>query len=264
MIALHTKPALSKKAYDLVLIYAFPLSSQMYDEAAEALQKERSDVAVHLIDLPGYGDAPYRERWTLAEAMESLHDALKEREIISPVIGGTSMGGYAVLAYAKLYPDEITGLILSNTKASGDDEAAKRNREIVAIDIEKRGHEAVYERMLDKLTSATTQNKRPEIKEQIRSWIAANDIKAIAATSRTLAVRDDSMDLLETIEVPALIIIGNEDSIIPNEESKKLTAIRNSHLEAVDGTGHLSAVEAPKQWADCVANFLTTLSESPI
>src|SRR5690349_10955621 len=102
MIALRTLNATTTPTQDLVLIHAFPLTSTMYDIAAGKLQKERPDLNVHLIDLPGFGNAPYEERWTLTEAMESLHLELQKKNVAAPVIGGTSMGGYAVLEYYRL------------------------------------------------------------------------------------------------------------------------------------------------------------------
>jgi 3-oxoadipate enol-lactonase len=264
MIALRTQPATSTPSHDLVLIHAFPLTSAMYDDAVRALQKERSDVNVHLVDLPGFGDAPYRERWTLAEAMQSLHDMLHTNGIAAPVIGGTSMGGYAVLAYYRLFPEEVEGLILSNTKAAADDEEAKKGREVFAQDVEKRGYEAVYERMLDKLISESSRNTHPEMREALKTSIAASEPRAIASALRMLAVRDDSITLLNEIECPTLIITGDKDAIMSSDDTKKLQTIRNSHLVTLPDIGHLSPVEAADRWPAEVVKFLSTLEGSPI
>lgn len=260
MIALRTKNAATTPTQNLVLIHAFPLTSTMYDIAAGRLQKERPDLNVHLVDLPGFGEAPYLERWTIAEAMEALHAELKKNSISAPVIGGTSMGGYAVLAYYRLYPEEVSGLILSNTKAAADTDDAKQKREVFAQDVEKRGHEAVYESMLDKLISP----QYSEMREQLKGSIAVSDPRSIAAALRALAVRDDSVELLKTIEVPTLIIAGSGDTIMSKDDAAKLQTIRNAHAVVIEDTAHLSILEAPDRWVEEVDTFLSTLSGSPL
>jgi pimeloyl-ACP methyl ester carboxylesterase len=260
MIALRTLASSQPSGYDLVLVHAFPLASTMYDDVAKELQKDRPDLTVHLVDLPGFGKAPYREHWTIAEAMRSLHDMLHTQGVVSPVIGGVSMGGYAVLAYYRLYPEEVEGLILSNTKAAADDEEAKKNREVFAQDVEVRGHEAVYERMLDKLISP----QYSEMREQLKGSISVSSSRAIAAALRAMALRENSLDLLESIECPALVISGSNDTIMTPEDAAKLQTIRNSHGVVIDGTAHLSLLEAPEKWTEQVAKFLSTLVGSPI
>ncbi len=260
MIALRTKKASTSPTQDLVLIHAFPLTSTMYDFAADTLQKARPDLTVHLVDLPGFGAAPHREKWTLREAMESLHQKLDEIGVAAPVIGGTSMGGYAVLAYYKTYPQEVSGLILSNTKAAADDEAAKKKREVFAQDVEKRGHEAVYENMLDKLISP----QYSELREQLKGSIAVSDPRSIAAALRALAVREDSVELLKSIDVPTLIISGSGDAIMSKDDTATLQTIRNAHAVVIEDTAHLSIVEAPDRWVEEVDTFLSTLTGSPL
>lgn len=260
MIAIRTKTAALPPTQDLVLIHAFPLTSTMYDVAVEKLQKERPALTVHLVDLPGFGDAPYRERWTLREAMGSLHQKLDEIGVASPVIGGTSMGGYAVFAYYKTYPQDVSGLILSNTKAAADDETAKKNREVFAQDVEERGHDAVYERMLDKLISP----QFSELREQLKGSIAVSDPRSIAAALRALAVREDSVELLKSIDVPTLIISGSGDAIMSPDDTATLQTIRNAHAVVIEDTAHLSVIEAPDKWVEEVNTFLLTLAGSPL
>ncbi|HYM20145.1 MAG TPA: alpha/beta hydrolase [Candidatus Kapabacteria bacterium] len=237
----------------LVLIHAFPLSSVMYHNTVEALLSDLSDLQIILVDLPGFANAPYRAHWTLAEAMVDLNHQLNEQNIASAIIGGTSMGSYAAFAYYRQFPNEVNGLILSNTKAEADDEKAKVGREEFAQDVERRGHISVYERMLDKLIS---KNSPSALKDRLKTMIATQDIHAIASALRAMALRNDSTDLLATITCQTLVISGSNDELIAPSLTKTITErVSGSTYYEILNAGHLTPFETPKEWAAIVASI---------
>ena len=249
----HTEPA-------LVLIHAFPVCGLMYSDAATRLAASLPKRQILLVDLPGFGDAPYREHWTISDAMVSLNKELRARGFSSCTIGGSSMGGYAAFAYYRLFPNEVESLVLSTTKAEADDDVAKRAREIYAIDVEKRGVQAVIDRQLRTLVGKTTQTSRPHLFSKLEHVIRTTDPKAIASALRALAVREDSTDLLANITCRSLVVRGNEDEIITPEITASLTnAIRNSSFAELPRTGHLAPFETPDAWASVVSQFVSDL-----
>lgn len=264
MIALHFYKKVTQPKSTLVLIHAFPLTNEMYLAACGYITESEPDLNIILVDLPGYGDAPVREKWTLNEAMSSLHAELKTIGIEKPIIGGTSMGGYAVLSYYRQFPEDVSALILSNTKAEADTEDAKRSREEFAKDVEARGHEAVYMRMLATLTSKSTKQKHPEIESAIRKMIASISPPAIASTLRALAARDDSTDLLPNMNLPVLVITANGDELIPASFSRKIADnIRGAIYKEIPEAGHLTPIEAPKEWSSVISDFRNYMQSRP-
>lgn len=257
MVTLLPFAGITPASKSLVLIHAFPLSSEMYKNAASEIHTLLPDYNIILVDLPGFGSAPVRESWTLSEAMQELHKKLNEIGITNPAIGGTSMGGYAALAYYRLYLNEVSALILSNTKAEADTDDAKSSREEFAKDVEARGYEAVYMRMLNKLTARSTVQKHPETLDTLRTMISSASPAAIAAALRAMALREDSLELLHTITTPTLVITGSGDELIAPAISKAMAdAIPNSHFHQIEGVGHLTPLEAQKEWAQVVADYL--------
>jgi pimeloyl-ACP methyl ester carboxylesterase len=229
----------------------------MYVGVAGELQQLLPSINIILVDLPGFGDAPVRNEWALSEAMQELHHKLNQIGINNPVIGGTSMGGYAALAYYRLYPNEVSALLLSNTKAEADTDDAKASREEFAKDVEHRGYEAVYMRMLNKLTDRSTVQKHPETLDTLRSMISASSPTSIASALRAMALREDSLELLHTITIPTIVITGSGDELISPAVSKSMSdAIPNAKFIDMENVGHLTPLEAPKKWAKLVANFL--------
>ncbi|MHA1945005.1 MAG: alpha/beta fold hydrolase [Candidatus Hodarchaeales archaeon] len=71
------------------------------------LKTLKENFRVISVDIPSIPD--------IFEISNSLHSLLKKLEINSVSLVGTSYGGYLAQAYASLYPDMISNLVLSNT-----------------------------------------------------------------------------------------------------------------------------------------------------
>ncbi len=260
MITLRKFYSAPANIHSLVLLHAFPLSSSMWDAAALVIAEHALSYNIFLADFPGFGDAPIQQSWTIAEAISDLHHKLKKEDIREPLIAGLSMGGYAAFEYYRMYPNEVKALILSNTKAEADDEKGRKGREEFAQDVEVRGYEAVYERMLPKLTSASSQKKDAGLIPKLKIWIEESTPEAIAAGLRTLAIRNDSTDLLPTISCPTLVITGEDDAIIPDDEMQAMSVkIKGAKFISFIKSGHLTAVEEPEKWGSVVSSFLNVL-----
>lgn len=111
----------------VVLLHAFPLSRAMWRPQHEGLA---ADCRLITPDLPGFGAVPPASPPTVDAMAASVISMLDELGVRSRVVlGGLSMGGYVALALARRYPDRIAGLILADTRAEPDDDAARANRD---------------------------------------------------------------------------------------------------------------------------------------
>jgi 3-oxoadipate enol-lactonase len=260
MTTLRTFYSTPQNKHSLVLLHAFPFSSSMWESAAKVISEHTPSYNIIFVDLPGFGDAPFDKQWTIGESMVELHKKLNEQNVAEPVIGGLSMGGYAAFAYYRLYQNEVKALVLSNTKAAADTDKGKKGREEFAKDVEARGAEAVYDTLLPKLVSASSKKNDPDLIPRLKAWIAASTPKVIATGSRALALRMDSTDLLEIISCPTLLITGEEDALIKDEEMEAIAAkIKGSKFISFMKSGHLTAVEYPEKWGSVVSSFLNVL-----
>jgi len=232
----------------------------MWKAAAKTISEHAPSFNIVLVDLPGFGNSPVEKEWTFGAAMVELHHKLREEGIIEPVIGGLSMGGYAAFAYYRLYQNEVKALILSNTKAAADTSEGKKGREEFAQDVEARGHEAVYERMLAKLISDAAKKKNAGLIPELKEWISSTTPEAIAACLRALALRDDSTDLLPAISCPTLLVTGEDDALVPSEEMERMAPqIKGSKFISFIKGGHITAVEDPEKWGSIAGSFLNIL-----
>ncbi len=239
----------------LVLLHAFPLDATMWTPVVAALGP---GVPVVLTpDLPGLGSAPLPDGPPdLAVAADLVAAALDEAGHQQAVLAGVSMGGYVAMAFARRHRQRLAGLALIDTKAGADDEAARSNRYRVAEAVLAAGDTGALAPMLDALLGATTRDERPDLVDDVRARIAAARPEGVAWSQRAMAGRPDSLDLLRTLDVPAAVVVGQEDTLSPPDLAREMAdALPDAVLTVLPGAGHLAAMEAP----DDVAAALTAL-----
>jgi 3-oxoadipate enol-lactonase len=72
--------------------------------------------------------------------------------------------------------------------------------------------------------------------------------------------RPDSTPLLASIDVPTLVIVGEEDGLTPPPNSESLhRGIRGSRLQRIAEAGHLSSLERPDVFNTALDGFLRGL-----
>jgi pimeloyl-ACP methyl ester carboxylesterase len=176
------------------------------------------------------------------------------------VIGGLSMGGYVTLALYRLAPERFEAMILADTRATADNDTQKDGRRKMIATVRAKGAAGVADEMLPKLLGSTSHKERPELSARVRGMIESTTPDAIAAAVEAMMNRPDSTSMLASIEVPVLIVCGEEDVLTPPADARALDQqIRNSRLELLPRAGHLSNLETPDRFSGALRDFLTTL-----
>jgi pimeloyl-ACP methyl ester carboxylesterase len=236
----------------LVLLHAFPLDSRMWDGLRPTLGQR-----LVTPDLPGFGAAPPVAAPSLDEAARAVLAALDRAGITRAVIGGCSMGGYVAMAVLRAAPERVSGLVLVNTRATADAEQARRNRFAMAERAETEGIGWLADTMLGSLLGRTTLERRPEVEARLRELVADQSPAAVAWAQRAMAARPDSTELLRGSGLPALVVTGKQDELIPGEEAAALAAaLPGSELVELADVGHLAPLEAPAELAAVLALWL--------
>jgi pimeloyl-ACP methyl ester carboxylesterase len=72
-----------------------------------------------------------------------------------------------------------------------------------------------------------------------------------------MALRPDSTALLPQIACPALILVGDQDTLTPITDARTLfERIPDAGLSVIEDAGHLSNLERPQLFTELVASFL--------
>ena len=86
--------------------------------------------------------------------------------------------------------------------------------------------------------------------------ILENQPPAAAAALRAMALRPDSYDVLSLFEGPALIVVGEADSITPPEKARAMESVLSrAKVAVIPSAGHLSPLESPKAVARAIQAF---------
>jgi len=240
----------------VLLLHAFPLNSLSFRAQLQTLSTKYRLIVPDQrgFGRSGLGPGP-TEMSTLAGDALALLDHLR---IGSSIVGGVSMGGYASMALLRLDPARVKALVLVDTRATEDDEAGKKRREESAQKVLERGIGVLADSMVPQLLSPQAS---PELRKEVESIIRGNSAKGAAAAQRGMALRPDSREILARYAGPALLVVGEQDTLTPPEAAiamKKLMA--NGSLVVLPHAGHLSHLEASSEFNRAFDDFVARLT----
>ncbi len=241
---------------DVVLLHPFPLHHHFWDGVLDQLA---SRYRVFLPDLRAHGDS---EAGDGPVAMRKLADDLdrlcREFEVTRAIFAGVSIGGYALFEFWRRNTERVRALVLANTRAGAETADGRAARLTVAEKVLQEGTAGFIEELLPKLFSKATLTNRPDIVDAARAMAKKMSPADIAAVQRGMADRSDSIPTLATINVPTLIIAGEDDSVPLAEFELMHRNIAGSQLRIIGKAGHYAAMERPGEFGRLLRGFLDT------
>ena len=241
----------------LVLLHAFPLNGRMFEPQMAAFSGGRRVVAP---DLPGFGRSPRTPAQPdvhyYAEGLLSLLDRLHFGRV---VLGGVSMGGYVAFEFMRLFPERVSALVLANTRPEPDPEEMREIRNQMAHSVAREGVEVLVELQMERLLAPDSLQDE-DLVEDVRAMILENSPDGAVAALGAMRERPDSRPLLGEINVPTLVIGGEEDGISSPEVMGAMAAeIPGARHVTIPGTGHLSNLEAPEKFNAALHELLKSM-----
>jgi 3-oxoadipate enol-lactonase len=242
----------------VVLLHPFPANHELWLPAAQALT---SRYRVILPDLRGHGDSglgagPATMEKHAADIARVMDDAKVQR---APLVGN-SIGGYAIFEFWRRYPGRASAVVLCNTKAQADTPEARAGRLQAANDVVERGTELFFEGLLTKLMGATTHTTRPDLVDGALRMMRKMSPEDVAMVQRGMAERPDSVETLKTIDVPTLIVTGDEDTVTGVAEAELMRRnIPGSEMKVISKAGHYSPWERPEEVGKMIRQFLDSV-----
>lgn len=206
-------------------------------------------------DAPGYGESALREPSldSYARAVVELLDALK---IQSSHMLGHSMGGVVAQGAAALAPERTRSLILSSTftgyhQPQGSpltESWQARLRDIQSLSPAEFGR-ARARTMLATGAADAVRDEAASIAGEVRH-------DGLKAASEMLHVAD-TRDIARALAVPTLVIIGEEDRVIPPARSSEMAElIPGANRVTIKGVGHAAYLEDPASYNASLNDFL--------
>ena len=251
--ALYVQTQGSFRNEALIFLHAFPLTSDMWKEQMNFFSKTHYTLAP---DIPGLGKGTLPlHAITFEHYVDSVINFLKEAGIKRSIWCGLSMGGYLALRMYEKAPELCSGLILSNTKATPDENGDKEKRWENIKMLHSHREEFVEKQWQAMVSKTSLQNVK--LKKCFKEIVSKSDEEGISSALVSLATRTDSTSTLASISVPTLILAGEHDKIISMDDMQFLQKnIKDSRLTTIAGAGHLSNMENPNGFNKAIAEFL--------
>jgi 3-oxoadipate enol-lactonase len=126
----------------------------------------------------------------------------------------------------------------------------------------KEGVAAIADEMLPKILAPENYENDRELVAYVRDMMESTTIKGMGGALQAMKERADSRPLLPDIDVPVLIVHGDEDQLIPLSDAEEMRdALPNAELTLVQGAGHLPNLEQPLAFNELLWDFLESLRE---
>ncbi len=244
----------------VVLLHAFPLSAAMWEPQIAALSPHHRVVAMDLRGFGGSDVPPDRSAYSVDGWADDVA-ALVERLGLGPVVlGGLSMGGYVAFAFVRRHRAALAGLVLADTRPAADTPEVRAKREHQQRLLEEEGVSPdVAAGLLEPLVGPTA-TRRAEALRRAHELLAANRPEGVIGGLEAMKKRPDSTADLGAIDVPTLVVVGEQDQPSPPDVAEKMAAaVPNARLVVVPDAGHLSNVENPEAFNQALEGLLRQL-----
>lgn len=230
----------------VLLSHGYSATCRMWDGQIAAL-RDRYQLIVW--DMRGHGQSDYpRDPGAYSEGatVEDMAAILRACGHQRAAIGGLSLGGYMSLAFHRLHPEMTRALMIFDTgpgfRNADSREAWNQRARQRADDLDARG--------LAALGSS----------DEVR-MSQHRDASGLAGAARgMLTQRDDSVIAsLETIAVPALVLVGSDDTHFLAATDYMARKIPGARKVVIEGAGHAANLHQPAAFNSAMEAFLAGL-----
>jgi pimeloyl-ACP methyl ester carboxylesterase len=242
-------------AAPLVLIHGHPFDHTMWNPQREAFTATRRVITP---DLRGYGAAPAASEITRFEQFaQDVKALLDDLDVETCVLAGLSMGGQIAMDFYRQFPDRVRGLVLADTFPAYETPEGVRARNAMADRLLKEGMRGYADEVLEKMVAPYAD---AQVKAHVHGMMTATSPQGAAAALRARAARPDYRELLTTVTVPTLVVVGADDTYTPVSDAEAMhAALLDSTLRVIDGAAHMPNLERPAEFNEALGTLLARI-----
>ena len=240
---------------DLVLLHGWGMHGGVWDGVRAQLAQH---FRVHILDLPGYGESPTCEPYTLGHVAEVVAQAFPGKVNVC----GWSLGGQVAITWALQCPEQVERVALIGatpcftTREGWTHGISPGVFDAFALTLEQ-DYEATLKRFLS-LQARSGEDAR-QVMTQLRASLFARgrpDIQVLQAGLRILQ-ESDLRDQIASLRQPVLLIHGEHDTLAPVGSAHWLKAhLPQARLEVVQGSAHAPFLSHRQEFVKLLMDFL--------
>lgn len=205
---------------------------------------------VYNVDLPGFGKSDMPENpFSTEDFANFLDEFIKKLDIKNPILIGHSNGGRTAINYAGRNLGEINKIILIDSAGIKPKRGLsyyikvytfKTLKHILNIFPKTEMFNNIRERLLGKFGSSDYKNSSEVLRKTM-----------------SIIINEDQTEILKNINVPTLIIWGENDDATPLSDAKIMEKnIKDSGLVVLKDAGHFSYLDKYQEFTSIITSFL--------
>jgi pimeloyl-ACP methyl ester carboxylesterase len=246
------------KNIPIVFVHGFPFDHYMWEEQIKEFSGNYYCITY---DIRGLGESPAGDgQLTIESLVDDLEKILNELRLDRPVLCGFSMGGYISLRASERIAEKFRALILCDTKSLADDNEGKIKRAAGVRLINDDGVDNFVNQFVPNCFSETFMVEHKSEFEKVLSRSRLSNPDGVKGCLLAMAGRTDTTNYLSMINMPVLLICGEEDKLTPPDVMQSMDdKIKNSKMIVIEGAGHIAPVERPEIINKEILKFLSGL-----
>ena len=229
----------------IFLTHGFSATSKMWDDQIEDLSK---DFNLVVWDMRGHGLTDYPEDESLyneEETIKDIHAILIDIGADKVNIGGMSLGGYMSLAFYYKHPEMVNSLLIIDTGPGFKNDEARQKWNDYALSTANKFEDSGLKSLEGRSKEMNPDNHKN-----------ANGL--INAARGMLTQKDDRIiNSLPNIDIPSLIIVGENDKPFLSAADYMEKKIKDSKKIIIPDAGHAVNIDQPKIFNSEVLNYLS-------
>ena len=236
----------------LILLHGLTANGICWTALARDLEREYD---VIMPDARGHGESSVPDDgYRYEDHANDVIGLIKALRLASPVLIGHSMGGMIATVVAGRHPKLLRGLILADPSFLSP-EVQREVRDSDVVD----QHRRILKMSLDEIV-ADARNRHPQRSSELLELLAQARLQTSMSAFDVLAPPyPDYMQLVRSIDVPTLLVIG-ENGVVSSDVAAELQRVNpNFHVEKISKTGHGLHYDQPKHFAAIVKSFLGSI-----
>ncbi len=239
----------------LVLLHGLAANGACWTALAHAIEGEYD---VIMPDARGHGKSSVPDYgYRYEDHAKDVLDLITALRLPSPILIGHSMGGMTAALVASRKPNLLRGLIVADPTFL----SPERQREIFESDSVDQ-HRQLLNQSLDELV-AEARRRHPDRSSLTLDLIARARLQtSISAFDVLTPPNPDYKQLVNAIDVPVLLVIGDAGVVSPAMAAELQLVNPRIHVERIPSAGHGVHYDQPERFATVVKSFLISIPVS--
>ena len=270
-LTVHLRDEGPKDAPALILLHESNATLHTWQQWVDRLGK---DYRIIRYDQPGHGlTGPHpKDDYSAAGFVDVVDRVAKNRGLTKFHLGGNSMGGWVTHEYAKAHPEKLQGIILVDAGGAPDSQPKSLpvGFRIARMPVLNQLARIITPRsMVEKSLRQSVSNAAVVTPTEVDEyWELLRHPGNREATGKRFALyssRNTQTAVSDnTRQVPALILWGDEDKLIPVSSAKWFQSTYTGNVTHIyKGIGHMPMEESADKSAEDVGNWLKVRTSTP-